>query len=89
MTYQDISFIGNGISDFFSNVIVFGGTLQIIPGISGVVHQRQKIVIHSDQLVIFALDIRHFHVVGGWTDILQLLACNVSPQIQPELLQHL
>ena len=73
-TYQDISFIGNGIYDFFSNVSVFAGTLQIIPGISGVVHQRQEIVIHSDQLVVFALDVRHFHVVSGGADILELLS---------------
>ena len=73
-TYQDICFIGDGISNFLSNVGVLSRALQIIPGVAAVVHQGEEVVIHADQLVVFALDIRHFHVVGGWADILEFLA---------------
>merc|ERR1719493_636084 len=74
-TVTKISFIGNGIPDFFTNSIIFSGTLKIISGITTVVHQGEEIVVHSNKLVVFALDIRHFHVVGGWANILKFLSC--------------
>ena len=73
-SYQDICFIGDGISNFLSNVGVLGRALQIIPGVAAVVHEGEEVVIHADQLVVFALDIRHFHVVGGGADILKFLS---------------
>ena len=73
-THQDIKFVIDGISDFFSDIIIISRTLQIISCIAGVVHQGEKIIIHSNQLVIFALDIRHFHIVGGGADILKFLS---------------
>ena len=74
-TYQDISFVGDGSSDFVSDITSLIGTLEVISGVSVIVHQGKEIVFHTDKLVVFALDIRHFHVVGGWTNILKLLSC--------------
>ena len=73
--YQDISFIGDGVSHFLAYILILGGTFQIISGVAGVVHQGEEVIIHSNQLVVFALDIRHFHVVSRGTDILKFLSC--------------
>ena len=31
LTYQDISFVGDGGSDLIPNIAVLGGTLEVIP----------------------------------------------------------
>ena len=86
-TYQNVNFVCYGFSDLITNRVFW--TLEVVPGVPGVVHEGEEVILHPDQLEVLALHVRHLHVVGRGTDILKLLACNVSPQIRPELLQHL
>ena len=85
-TYQNVNFVCYGFSDLITNRVFW--TLEVVPGVPGVVHEGEEVILHPDQLEVLALHVRHLHVVGRGTDILKLLACNAS-QIQPELLQHL
>lgn len=47
---------------------------QVFTQVAAVAHQDQEAVIDISQLVIFALNVRYVHVVGGWTNIFVLLA---------------
>lgn len=51
------------------------GQLQILAQITAIGHQRQIAIVGDiGQLVVFALNVRHVHVVRGRTDILVLFA---------------
>jgi len=69
---QDVGFILNGGTDLATNIIV--GALKILPGVTGVVHHGEEVVLHADELVVLTLHVGHFHVVGGWADIFKFLA---------------
>jgi len=69
---QNISFLLDGGLDFITDSIL--GALEVIPGVTVVVHEGEEVVIEADQLEVLALHIGDFHVVCGGTDILKLLS---------------
>jgi len=69
---QDVSFIVNGVTDLITNIIV--RALKVLPGVTAVVHHGEEVVLHADELVVLALHVGHFHVVGGWADIFKFLS---------------
>lgn len=71
---QDVSVGGDRGPDLISYIVIFGRTLEIIPGLTGVVHEGEEVVFHTDELVILALNVGNLHVVGGWADIFKFLA---------------
>ena len=75
-THQNISFLLNGGLDFITDSVL--GALEVIPGVTVVVHEGEEVVIQPNQLEVLALHIGDFHVVCGGTDILKLLACKES-----------
>lgn len=48
--------------------------LDVILGVTVVGHQGQEAVVNVQQLVLGSSDVRNLHVVGGWRQVLQLLA---------------
>jgi len=50
------------------------GHLEVVPGLAALVHEREEAVVHADELVLLPLHVGHLHVVGGGTQLLQLLA---------------
>ena len=75
-TYQDVGFILNGVTDLATNIIV--GALEVLPGFTGVVHYGEEVVLHADELVVLALHVGDFHVVGGWGEFFKFLALNIN-----------
>jgi len=69
---QDIGFVGDGSSDLLTNVILWA--LKVLPSVTGVVHHGKVVVVHANELVVLALHVGHFHVVGGWADVFKFLA---------------
>jgi len=69
---QNISFLLNGGLDFITDSVL--GALEVIPGVTVVVHEGEEVVIQPNQLEVLALHIGNFHVVCGGTDILKLLS---------------
>ena len=72
-THQNISFLLDGALDLITDSVL--GALEVIPGVTVVVHEGEEVVVEADQLEVLALHIGDFHVVCGGTDILKLLAC--------------
>jgi len=68
---QDIGFVGDGSSDLLTNVILWA--LKVLPSVTGVVHHGKVVVVHANELVVLALHVGHFHVVGGWADVFKFL----------------
>jgi len=68
---QDVGFIVNGVTDLITNIIV--RALKVLPGVTAVVHHGEEVVLHADELVVLALHVGHFHVVGGWADVFKFL----------------
>jgi len=58
--------------DFFSDFSL--RNLQVVTGVASIVHQRQEAVLNIKQLEVPTLDVWHFHVVCGWTDVFEFLA---------------
>ena len=71
-TYQDISFIRDTGPDLVTNFVV--RALKILPGVTGVVHHGEVVVLHTNELVVLTLHVGHFHVVGRGADVLKFLA---------------
>jgi len=88
---QDIGFVGDGSSDLLTNVILWA--LKVLPSVTGVVHHGKVVVVHANELVVLALHVGHFHVVGGWADVFKLFASkniesdhvNLSVAVLPSL----
>ena len=72
-THQNISFLLDGALDLITDSVL--GALEVVPGVTVVVHEGEEVVIQPDQLEVLALHIGNFHVVCGGTDILKLLTC--------------
>lgn len=53
---------------------LLSGELDIRLGVTRVGHQGKESILNIDQLVLLADDVGDIHVVGGWADILVLLA---------------
>ena len=71
-THQNINFLLDGILDLITDSVL--GALEVIPGVTVVVHEGEEVVVEADQLEVLALHIGHFHVVCGGADVLKLLA---------------
>jgi len=71
-THQNIHILLDGVPDLVADGVL--GALQVVPGLAGVVHQGEELVVEPDQLEVLALHVGHLHVVGGGADVLQLLA---------------
>lgn len=70
-THKDILSVVNGVGDLVSQITLWG--LEIVPGISSVVHEGQVSVVGDvEELVVPSRDVGHVHVVGGGTDVLVL-----------------
>ena len=67
-TYQNVNFICNGFSDLITNGVF--GALEVVPGVPGVIHEGEEVVLHPNQHVVLAHHIRHLHVVRGGADVL-------------------
>ena len=72
-THQNISFLLDGALDLITDSVL--GALEVVPGVTVVVHEGEEVVVQPDQLEVLALHIGNFHVVCGGTDILKLLTC--------------
>ena len=62
----------DGVLDLLAHVGV--GALKVLPGLAGVVHQGEEVVLQPDQLEVLAGDVGHLHVVSGGGELLKLLA---------------
>ena len=84
-THQNINFLLDGILDLITDSVL--GALEVIPGVTVVVHEGEEVVIQPDQLEVLALHIGNFHVVCGGTDILKLLSCkqNIQSCLHPNI----
>ena len=84
-THQNINFLLDGILDLITDSVL--GALEVIPGVTVVVHEGEEVVIQPDQLEVLALHIGNFHVVCGGTDILKLLSCkqNIKSCLHPNI----
>ena len=70
-THQNINFLLDGILDLITDSVL--GALEVIPGVTVVVHEGEEVVVHPDELEVLALHVGHFHIVCGGADVLQLL----------------
>ena len=82
---QNISFLLDGGLDFITNSVL--RALEVIPGVTVVVHEGEEVIVHPDQLEVLALHIGDFHVVCGGTDILKLLAYKERVDEKPNFLE--
>ena len=83
VAYQDVGFVGNGGPDLLANIVF--RALKVLPGVTGVIHHGEVVVIHPDELVILALNVGHFHVMGGWADVFKFLSCELKRMKTREL----
>ena len=84
-THQNFNFIFYGGLDLLANSII--RALEVIPGVSAIVHKIEEAILHSNQLVILAIDFGYIYVGSGGTDVLKLISCKWNLIKDPSRLQ--